>query len=325
MTQEAVNPIPQVTIPPVEKSHGVLALGCWAFGGGGWGGQDDDLSRQAMQAAYGSGMNHFDTAMAYGGGRSERLVGAFIADKRDQVYLATKGNTPKATAQDIRDSLEESLENLQTDHVDLYYIHWPRAGKDMKPVLAEMEKARDEGKIRSIGVSNFSVEQMEDVSSVCRIDANQFCYNLYWRYPEDELMPYCREKGVAMVTYSSIAQGILTGKFGPNPTFPEGDGRRKMIMLQDNVWPKLYELTEQAKGIADEANQPLTHLAIQWVAAQPGVTSVLLGARNADQARENAAAMAEPAAPEALDRLTAIGDEARRLVPDVGNIFQYYP
>ncbi len=318
--------MPRTTIGPDDRVQGVLGLGCWAFGGAGWGGQDDDASLAAMAAALEGGMNHFDTARAYGGGKSEQVVGRFIADRRDAVYLATKGNTPKASADDIRSQLEASLADLKADYVDLYYIHWPRSGKDMKPVLEEMERARAEGKIRAIGVSNFSVEQMADVATVAKIDAHQLCYNLLWRPLEAEVIPYCREHDIAVVTYSSIAQGILTGKFGrERPTFPEKDQRENNTLFDRAAWPHIAEGIEQMRQLAEREGQPLVNLAIQWVTRQPGVTSVLLGARNADQAKQNAAACAKPVSQATIDQLTTLSDEVIKHIPDTGNIFQYYP
>lgn len=306
--------------------HGKLALGCWAFGGAGWGGQDDEDSMAAMQAALDAGITHFDTAMAYGNGRSERLVGQFIAGKQDRVFVATKGNTPDASPEQILDSLERSRQNLGVDAIDLFYLHWPRRGKDMKPVMAAIEEARQAGKVKAIGVSNFSVRLLQDVASVCQIDTHQLCLNPYWRRDEADVIPYCQEHGIAVVTYSSIAQGILTGKFGQDrPVFPKGDARAKMVMFDEEVWPHVHAGTERMKRLAEREQQPLVNLAIQWVASRPGVSSVLLGARNAEQARENAVALSQTVADATLDELTAISDEVLRHLPDADNIFRFNP
>ncbi len=330
MTQHdsTLSPMPQATIPPVDKQHGVLALGCWSFAGAAWGGQEDANSLAAMQAAFDAGMNHFDTAFGYGAGKSEKLVGRFIADKRDNVFLATKGNVHGEGdfGKKIIDSLDKSLDNLQVDCVDLYYIHWPRKGMDMKPVLEALEQARSDGKLKAIGVSNFSVEQMEDVSSVAKIDANQLCYSLLWREHERDEIAYCRENGISVVTYSSIAQGILTGKFGKErPTFPQGDARDKMVLFDPEVWPHVADGVERMVQLVGREGQPLVNLAIQWVARQAGVTSVLLGARNTEQATQNAAAMAQPVSDATIAELTAISDGVLQHLPDAGNIFRYYP
>ena len=314
----------EVVIPPSDKTHHQLALGCWAFGGSQWGGQEDEDSRRAMQAALDAGLDHFDTATGYGGGRSERLVGEFLAegDRRERVFLASKFNI-KNDIKDAAEAVDASLQRLQTHVIDLYYLHWPKG--DIRPWIEGLERCREQGKIKAIGVSNFNVEQMEQAREVGTIDALQVCYNLFWRFPERDVLPYCREHDIAVITYSSIAQGILTGKFDRHPEFLEGDQRPKTVMFDDDVWPHVYEGVERLKPLAQRAGQPLTHLAVQWVAAQPGVTSVLVGGRNAEQVRRNAAALDQPVSREVLDEMTRVGDEVMRHVPDAGNIFRHYP
>lgn len=319
------NGMPTVQIAPVVKAHGVLGLGCWSFGGAQWGGQDDEDSLAAMEAGLRCGMSHFDTAQGYGRGRSERVVGQFLQGRRDEIFLATKGNCADRDPGEMLEFVESSLERLGTDAIDLYYIHWPRKGRDLRPAMEGLEAARQEGKIRAIGVSNFSVEQMEQISDVGRIDAHQLCYNLFWRYPEREIIPFCAANGIAVVTYSSIAQGILTGKFPRQCSFPDGDSRAGMLLFDKDVWPHVHEGVERLKELAGQADRPLTHLAIRWVASRPNVTSVLVGARNADQVRQNAEAMAGDIPADIFDRMTEISDDVMKYVPDVGNIFRYYP
>ena len=195
----------------------------------------------------------------------------------------------------------------------------------MRPVMEGLEKARRLSKIQAIGVSNFSVEHMELVSEVGTINAHQLCYNLLWRYPERDLIPYCLEHDIAVVTYSSLAQGILAGEFSRHPRFKDGDQRSTTVFFDPDVWPYVYEAVEQLKTLAQELERPLAHLAIRWVAQQPGVTSVLVGARNAAEVRENAAAMSSDIPQEVFDRMTEISDQVTPFIPDVGNIFRYYP
>ncbi len=320
------SPANLVRIPPDTTFTHPLALGCWAFGGNAWGGQDDADSLAALTAAFDGGLNHFDTATAYGNGRSESLVGDFLShdNRRDDAFLASKFNI-KDTLANAEQAVDESLQRLQTDTIDLYYIHWPKSDTDLRPWMQSLETCRAKGKIKCIGVSNFSVAQMEQVSQVGRIDAAQFCYNLFWRHPEHDVIPYCRRHDIAIATYSSIAQGILTGKFGPSPSFPEGDNRSKGVLFEEDVYPQLYCTVEKMKPIAEESGQPLTHLAIQWVANQPGITSVIVGSRNADQARRNAQAMEEPVTDDILNKLTALSDAATPHIPNTGNIFRHYP
>ena len=317
--------MPTVRIGNVPKEHGVLGLGCWAFGQSYWAGQEDADSLAAMAAAVEAGMNHFDTAEGYGKGHSEQLVGKFLAAAPDTVFVATKAFPGELDAAAAEAQVDIARGRLGIDTIDLFYIHWPREGEDMRPVMQGLESARAKGKIGAVGVSNFSVEQMRQVCEVGAIDAHQLCYNLLWRHPEREVIPFCRENDIAVVTYSSIAQGILTGKFPRAPEFPDGDGRAKMLLFDSDVWPRVYEGVERLKEIAAQVNRPLVDLAIRWVAAQRGVTSILVGVRNAEQVRRNAAAMAGDVPDEALRRMTDISDEVVRHVPDVGNLFRFYP
>lgn len=307
-----------------SKTHPVLALGCWAFGGVHWGGQDDDDSYGAMQKAWDLGLRHWDTAAGYGNGHSERLCGNFLQGKRDAVYLATKVNVHKKPDKLIN-ALYHSLENLQTDHIDLFYLHWPRSGIDMRPNMEALEREREKGTIGQIGVSNFSVEQMDHLSEAGTIDVHQLGYSLFWRQPEKALIPYCVDHNIPVVTYSSIAQGILTGKFPRTPAFPKDDIRLNTVFFQKGVWPHLYGATEKLKALAGKCQRPLQHLAIQWVARQCGVTSVVVGARNGQQVSENTVALESPIPDDALDAMTAISDEVMVHLPDEANIFKYYP
>jgi aryl-alcohol dehydrogenase-like predicted oxidoreductase len=313
------------TIGPEGKAQCALGLGCWVFGGAQWGGQEDADSMSAMQAALDSGLNHFDTATGYGNGRSETLVGDFLQGKREEVYLASKFFPSEPTADYAYNALELSLTRLGTDYVDLYYIHWPRTGADLRPVMEGLERAREHGKLRAIGVSNFNLDQMGQVMEVGTIDAHQLCYNLFWRFAEREIIPFCVDNNISVVTYSSLAQGILTGKFARNPEFREGDSRAGMVFFDDEVWPHVYESVETLKKIAENANWSLTHLAIRWAMDQPGIASVLVGARDDKQIADNAAALDEDPPEGLLDRMTIISEDLMPHIPDVGNIFRFYP
>jgi aryl-alcohol dehydrogenase-like predicted oxidoreductase len=314
-----------VKIGPDPAGHCALGLGCWVFGGAQWGGQEDADSISAMQAALDLGITHFDTASGYGGGRSETLVGEFLKERREGVYLASKFFPSQPTAQFALEQLDLSLKRLQTDCVDLYYIHWPSTGKDLRPAMEGLEQARAQGKLKAIGVSNFNAEQMAQLAEAGRIDAHQVRYNAFWRYPERDVIPYCVEHGISVVTYSSIAQGILTGKLSREPQFKEGDQRGNTVYFDAEVWPHVYAGVEQLKALAAEANRPLTHLAILWAMKQPGITSVLVGARQDRQMRDNAAALEGEVPEDIFIRMSAITDEVMLHIPDVGNIFRFYP
>lgn len=288
-------------------------------------GDEDANLLAAIETAYQNGITHFDTAAGYGNGHSEELYGRFLKGKREKIFMASKSNTDDLTADSMMAEIDGSLRRLDTDFIDLYYIHWPKSGRDMRPTMEGLERARQQGKVRAVGVSNFSVKQMRQVQEVGTLEAHQLGYNLLWRYAESEIIPFCIEHNIAVVTYSSIAHGILTGKFGRNPDLAPGDQRHTILPFRADIWPYVYEGVEQLKAIAGELNRPLMHLAIRWVLAQKGITAVLVGARNRLQSEANAGALAGAISDDIFERMTAISDEIVTHVPDVGNLFNHYP
>ncbi len=302
-----------------------LGLGCWVFDPATWEGRRDAELLGAMQAALQNGVTHFDTATGYGSGYSEQLVGRFLAGTREKVFLASKAGVKSEAAQDMLASVRRSLERLGTDRIDLYYIHWPRRAMDLRPAMEGLELARREGLVRAVGVSNFSVEQMEQVAEVGRIDAFQTGYNLFWRYPERDVLPYCAQRGIPVVTYGSIAMGILTGKFPRQLQLPPGDQRWTIVLFQEPAWPRIWQAVEELKGLARQVNRPLQHLALGWVLSRPAIASALVGAHTAAQVEENAAAMQSEIPAPVLERMTALSDEVMQFVPDVGNMYGYDP
>jgi myo-inositol catabolism protein IolS len=314
-----------VQIAPVTKTHAPLALGCYTFGAEQWTGQQDTNLLAAMQTALDCGMNHFDTAADYGNGYSEQLIGKFIKGRRETIFLATKNTTDDLRAEAMLELVQQSLSRLQTDYIDLFYIHWPRKDKDLRPLMEGLEIARQRGYIRTIGVSNFSVEQMSQVQEVGTINAHQLCYNLFWRHAEQEIIPYCRLHNIAIVTYSSIAHGILTGKFARELNFPVGDDRRGVLLFQESIWSHVHEAVEQLKVIANDLQRPLAQLAIRWVLQQTGITSALVGARDAAQAKQNADALQGDIPAKIFQRMTAISNQAIKHIPNTGNVYLYYP
>jgi aryl-alcohol dehydrogenase-like predicted oxidoreductase len=300
-------------------------LGCWVFGADQWQGQAKEELLATMQAALQYGLTHFDTASGYGDGRSELVVGQFLRDKREKVFLASKASLDEMNVQLMLERVNQSLARLQTDLIDLYYIHWPRRGKDLRPLMEGLELARQQGKIRAIGVSNFSVEQMAQVAEVGKIDAHQLGYNLFWRVAEKDVIPYCREQGIAIVTYSSIAQGILTGKFPRDLQLGPGDQRSGIILFEKKVWPYIYEGVERLKGLAQAIDRPLAQLAIRWVLRQEGISSALVGARKVYQIEQNVQALNGEIPAEIFAQMTEISNEVIKNIPDTGNMYRYYP
>jgi len=319
---------PPVQIGSNEKRHAPLGMGCSFYGVNEWGGQQTDAILEAMATALDNGITHFDTAEGYGGGESERLIGQFLSadsTRRDQMFIASKANLNDTSAQAMLDAIDASRTRLQTDVIDLYYIHWPRTGKDLRPMMEGLETARQQGKIKAIGVSNFAVEHMEQVAEVGKIDAHQMGYSLLWRFPERDIIPYCVENQIAVVVYSALAHGILAGKYQRDLTFDEGDQRWRILHFRDDVWSNVYESMLAFKAVADRIEKPLSQLAIRWLLHQQSVTSVLVSAKNPTQAHTNATALNGEIDISIMDELTTISDQAMRHIPDDGNPFGYHP
>lgn len=307
-----------------QLSGSKLGLGCWAFGGDLWGAQSDRDSFKAMNRAFELGITHFDTAGSYGKGRSEQLLGRFIKDKRQEVFIASK-QAAASTSRNFTASIDKSLRRIGTGYIDLYYIHWPRSGMDLRPSIEALETAKESGKIKYTGISNFSIGQMEQAGEAGVIDVHQLCYNLLWRWAERDTIPYCIRNNIEIITYSSLAQGILCGKFPEKPEFKAGDHRPKTVLFDQDVWPFVYEAVGEMKKVSARAERPLAHLALRWAAGQQGVSLMLAGARNARQVEENAAFRNGSIEKRHLDALSEISDRAVRCIPDTGNIFRYYP
>lgn len=302
-----------------------LALGGSIFAGNDWPREVEDALLATMEAAVTLNVRHFDTASGYGHGRSEELIGQFMAGRRDGVFVGSKASIDTMDATLMLEQVEQSLQRLQTDVIDLYYIHWPRQGKDLRPMMDGLEQARAQGKVRAIGVSNFSVEQMAQVAQAGVIDAHQICYNLLWRFADADVLPYCRKHGIAVVTYSSIAQGVLTGKFPRHPHLKTNDQRGRTVHFDAEVWPHVYAAVEELKGVSAASGRTLTHLAIRWVLAQPGVSAVVVGARTPQQVEDNVQALEGEISPAIFARMTAISDRVMPVIPNTGNPYRYYP
>lgn len=287
----------------------VVALGAWAIGGWPWGGTDEAKSIAAIQAAIDCGVNFIDTAPGYGLGLSEEIVGKAIVGRRDKVLLATKCalewhkpvgkpafeemGTPvykHLGADSIRHECEQSLRRLGTDHLDLYQTHWPDPDTPIAETMGALLDLKKEGKIRAIGASNVNPALMDEYRAVGPLDADQERYNMFDRRLEAEQLPYCLANNIAVLAYSPIAQGLLTGAIGPDRTFPEGDLRLNNPRYSVENRQRVASLLDELRPLADARSLKLSQLVIAWTIAQPGLTHALVGARNPEQAEENAVA-----------------------------------
>jgi aryl-alcohol dehydrogenase-like predicted oxidoreductase len=287
-----------------------IVMGTWQAGKRMWVGIEDSESIKAIRAAFEAGITTVDTAEVYGEGHSERIVAQALADVRDEVVYATKVFANHLKYEQVMEACHRSLTNLQTDYLDLYQIHWPSGSWNSEVVpLEETMRAlnylKEQGKIRAIGVSNFSRTQLEEACQYGQIDSLQPPYSLFWRQVERDALPYCRENNISILAYSSLAQGILTGKFGVDHQFVEGDHRAKNKLFQGENWQRVQAALTQLRPLAEKYQCVLAQLAIAWLIAQPN-TNAIVGARNAEQAKANAQAAEVKISPEDLAAMNQI-------------------
>ncbi len=272
-----------------------ILMGTWQAGKRMWVGIDDAESIKAIRAAYDGGITTIDTAEDYGEGHSEQIVAKALSDVRDKVIYASKVFSNHLQYDRVIEACDRSLKNLNTDYIDLYQIHWPSGSFNSDPVPIEetmqaLNKLKKEGKIRAIGVSNFSRAQLEEAAQYGRIDSLQPPYSLFWRKIENDAVPYCIETKISILAYSSLAQGLLTGKFSLGHQFAEGDHRRANVLFQGENFQRAQNALEQLRPIAERHNCTLAQLSLAWLIAQPQ-TNAIAGARNARQASDNAQAV----------------------------------
>jgi aryl-alcohol dehydrogenase-like predicted oxidoreductase len=269
-----------------------LIVGTWQAGKRWWVGIEDVDSVQAIRTAFDRGMTTIDTAEVYGDGHSEHIVAQALADVREKAVYATKVFATHLKYDQVLEACDRSLKRLKTDYLDLYQIHWPSGSWDSEIVPIEetmraLNKLKEDGKIRAIGVSNFSLAQLEEAAQFGRIDSLQPPYSLFWRQAEKELVPYCIEHQISILAYSSLAQGLLTGKFGADHQFEAGDNRStNRLFSQPENYQRVQQALAQLRPIADRLDCTLGQLALAWLIAQPQANAIV-GARNAEQAIVN--------------------------------------
>lgn len=272
-----------------------VGLGTWAIGGWMWGGTDEAQSIDTIHRAIDKGIGLVDTAPVYGFGRSEEIVGKALANgRRDQVALATKvalnwnDDQDKvwrdATASRIEREAEDSLKRLQTDRIDIYQVHWPDPKTPMEETARALEKLYQAGKIRAIGVSNFTPSQMDELQKSVPLHSLQPPYNLFERGIEQEILPYCRENGIATITYGGLCRGLLTGRMREDTQFTGDDLRKNDPKFQGERYRQYLNAVAELDAYARERYQKtVLALALRWLVDQPGVTTALWGARKPEQ------------------------------------------
>jgi len=287
-----------VLIPGTQLRVSRVALGTWAMGGWMWGGTDARESVATIGSALDRGINLIDTAPVYGFGVSEEIVGKALADSglRSRAVIATKVGLEwrdgkvyrNATRRRIVQEIDDSLRRLRTDYIDIYQVHWPDPLTPVEETADAMRALHEQGKIRAIGVSNFSVEQMQRFRSVAPLHVLQAPYNLFERSIEPEILLYCRRNNIATLGYGALCRGLLSGRMRIDTKFEGDDLRRIDPKFQPPRFAQYLAAVQQLDQLAREFQRRVIHLAVRWMLDQ-GISVALWGARRPDQLDETQA------------------------------------
>ncbi|MCE7065582.1 aldo/keto reductase [Dyadobacter sp. CY326] len=317
------------TLGNSELEVSVITFGAWAAGGWMWGGTERSEAVKAIQASYNVGVTSIDTAPVYGQGLSEEIVGEAIKDlPRDKVQILTKygmrwdltkgdlamhSKNNAGEAIDIykyaaKDSVikecEDSLRRLGTDYIDLYQIHWHDKTTPIEETMEAVSELIKQGKVRYAGVCNYDADLMREAAKYIDLVSDQVPYSMVKRNIEQELVPYCIENNKSIVAYSPLERGLLTGKMKPGHQFAPDDHRASISFYKDENLSRVSEFLDNIKPIADAKDATIGQLVLRWTVEQPGITIALVGARDADQALQNAAAMDISLTSEEIETIT---------------------
>lgn len=315
----------RVRLPGTTLEVSQLCFGCWGLTTDfHWGERDAAESVAAIEAALDGGIDFFDTAAVYADGESEKLLGKTLGSRRGEVVVASKVRPDESMRPEkLAASCEASLRRLGTDYLDLYQIHWSPPDWSMADVWESLLRLREAGKIRHAGVCNFGVERLREIGAIEHPVTNQIPYNLLWRAIEDEIIPYGLNHQIGVLAYSPLMHGLLADKYAAAVEVPDGRARSRHFSaeraLARHGEPGCEEETFATIGrirqICQGLGRSMADVALAYIAAKPGVTSVIVGVRNAEQLRENAATLANPLPAEAI---AALDDATAELKQTLG-------
>lgn len=277
-----------------------VALGCWPIAGMTSLDVNHADSLATLRTAFELGINFYDTAYCYGAnGESEKLIAEALGPQRDQVVIATKGGLHweqdgnrvfDARPATLRRQCEESLQRLNTDYVDLLYLHAPDGATPLADSAGALSQLLAEGKTRAVGVSNLNLQQLQTFHAVCPVSALQPPYNLLQRQIETDLLPWCQSERISVIPYWPLLKGLLAGKLPRDHQFAAGDGRAKYTMFQGEEWEQNQDFVDRLRHIGEGVGKTVAQIAVNWVLNQAGITSALCGAKRASQITETASA-----------------------------------
>ena len=298
-----------------------FALGCWPFAGGSvWGTQDKSDSISTVHAALDNGINFFDTAEGYNDDyHSESILGEALVNRRNRSVIATKISPPNLLPQKIEEACNNSLKRLSTDYIDLYQIHWPNHDLNMEDSINELNKLVDKGKIRSLGVCNFGVDDLNEILNLGVFSTDQLPYNLLWRPIEEEILPECKKNNIGIICYSPLAQGLLTGRYRNADEVPDGISRSRLFNknrplsnhddegCENEVFKCINKIQEIAKTLGENSAK----ISLSWVRQQSNITSLLVGARNTKELEMNLSAFEYDLSSELIKELSDLTNNVK--------------
>ena len=272
-----------------------IILGTWAIGGTMWSDYDESNAVEAIEAAIDHGINCIDTAPAYGAGHADELIGSVISGRRDKILIASKcgldienGYRHNLKPDFIMQDLEQSLKRLGTDYIDLYQIHWPDPAVPIEDSMTALMKAKESGKIRYIGLCNFSGSDLSEAIKYGDVTSYQPNYSLLEREIESGRMKICIENSIGIISYGSLGAGMLTGKYREHPQFKRNDARNFFYkFFKKQYWPGVKAVVDKVIEIAKKNGAKPGHVAIAWNLSKTGVTAAIVGARSAEQVLDN--------------------------------------
>ena len=286
---------------PTDMTVSVLGFGCWEMGGG-YGDISESEVVNAVHRAIDLGINCFDTAPAYGRGESETMLAKALGPKRNDVLIVTKcgvGYQDRPKGRDSRlvtvmESIEQSLRNLQTDYVDVLLIHWPDVNTPFEETMTALDNIVQQGKARAIGVSNFTLEQIEECEETRRIDVVQYGLNMFDRRVQQQISPHCMERDIGLMVYGPLAFGLLTGAFTSETTFGANDWRStggrpgwNVGVFAEENFQRNVRVVEELGPVASRRGKRMPQLALRWVLSNPAVSVALVGTRSIQEVEDN--------------------------------------
>jgi len=307
---------------PVSVSE--IGLGTWGMSGAFWGAADDTESIRVVHRALDLGVTLIDTAEVYGQGHAEEVLGKALVGRRDKAVVASKAGPHHLAPADVEAALEGSLKRLQTDHLEIYFIHWPNPDVPIGSTMETMEKLRSRGLIQAIGVSNFGPKEMDEARRYGTIDVLQPPYNMLWREVEAATLPYCRQNNIGIIPYSGLAQGLLTGTLSRDTRFVEGDERRTTVLFQPGTYESALDAVDGLRPIAAKYGKTVAQLAIQWLTSRPGVSAPLLGGRTVREMEENAGSVGWKIAEADITAIDNLTKPIWNEIADKGDMFGYW-